>query len=99
MILVIGTMAVPAEKMNDVRDAMKVMVSATLKEDGCVSYNLCEDLFEEGRIRVSEEWETLASLDAHMETAHMAVWREALGQAGAFGRAVNVYDGSLLRTL
>jgi len=99
MILVIGTSAVPADTMDKVRDAMKTMVTETLKEEGCVTYNLCEDIHQAGVIRISEEWETNEHLDAHMETAHMKDWRAVLAEVGVLSRAVNVYDGALLRSL
>lgn len=99
MILVMGTVLVPAAGLGAVREAMKDMMRQTLEEEGCVSYNLCEDLFEPGRIRISEEWETMAALDAHFETAHMKDWRAALAKAGISERKVNIYDGTLVKTI
>jgi len=99
MILVIGTVVVPAANMDMARDAMKQMMRHTLKEAGCVSYNLCEDLLEPGRLRISEEWETMAALEAHFEVPHMKVWRDALAQAGATGRKVDIYDGTLVKSI
>lgn len=99
MILVMGRARVRADAMDAVRDAMKAMMRATLKEEGCVTYNLCEDLFEPGLIRISEEWETMPALEAHFETAHMKVWRDALGAADMSDRNVGIYDGTLLKTV
>ena len=99
MILVMGTVLVQGSAMGAVREAMKDMMRQTLQEQGCVSYNLCEDLTEAGRIRISEEWETMAALDAHFETAHMKDWRAALTKAGMMERKVNIYDGTLVKAL
>jgi quinol monooxygenase YgiN len=99
MIVVMGTLTVRPEAMAAVREAMRAMMTATLREAGCLSYNLCEDLLEPGRVRVSEEWETMAALDAHLETDHMKTWRAALGEAGVGGRKVSIYEGTVVRTI
>jgi len=97
MILVMGTIVVPAAAMADVRGAMKDMMRETWQEEGCVSYNLCEDLIDSGRIRISEEWETMATLEAHFATPHMKLWRAALADAGITERQVVIYDGKVVK--
>jgi len=97
MILVMATVVVPAAAMDGVRDAMKEMMRQTGKEEGCVSYNLCEDLIEPGRLRISEEWETMPALEAHFRTPHMKVWRTALSDAGFTERDIRIYDGTVVK--
>ena len=48
---------------------------------------------EPGLIRVYEEWESQAHLDAHMNTPHMAAWRAALGEIGVVARDVKILEG------
>lgn len=99
MILVIGTVTVPPEAAEAVRPAMADMMRATREEAGCVSYNLCEDLLEPGRIVISEEWESMAALEAHFAADHMATWRQALADVSVSARDVKVYDGTLARAI
>lgn len=99
MIIVMGTMRVKPDTMDAVREAMSAMMAATHEERGCVSYNLCEDLMEPGRIRVSEEWSDMAALEAHFETPHMRIWRAALTEAGVDDRDVKIYDATLVKPI
>lgn len=97
MIVVVGTMTVRLDAVDSVVEAMRVMMRASRAEAGCVSYALCEDVTEPGRIHVAEQWESLEALEAHYQSPHMKVWRAALGKAGVAGRDVRIYDGTLVR--
>jgi len=46
------------------------LVLETRKENGCISYELCQSLKSEGQIAFIEEWENQAALDAHFQTPH-----------------------------
>jgi len=46
------------------------LVLETRKENGCISYELCQSLKNDGHIAFIEEWENQAALDTHFEAAH-----------------------------
>lgn len=85
MIVVAGEFRLPPEHMAAAREAMERVVLATRAEVGCIAYSYAEDVLDPGLIRVFEQWESSAALDAHFETPHMSQWqreREALGLTG-----------------
>jgi quinol monooxygenase YgiN len=46
------------------------LVLETRKENGCISYELCQSLKNGNQIAFIEEWENQAALDAHFQTPH-----------------------------
>ncbi len=91
MIVVVGQFRFPPEKMEAARPVMRKVMEATRAEDGCVEYNYGEDVLDPGLIRVSEIWESLEQLNAHMQTAHMAAWQRERAELGLSGRRILVY--------
>ena len=75
MLLIIGTIRLPAEKLDLARPAMSAMLRASRAEDGCLDYSYAEDVIEPGLIDVSELWRDQAALDRHFASAHIARWR------------------------
>ena len=88
MIIVSGEFAFTPGKDDEVRAAMIDMMTETAKEAGCIHYRFYRDVEHSDRYHVYEEWETNAHLDAHAASAHMAVFREALGEIGVLKRDV-----------
>ena len=43
-------------------------------------------------MRVYEEWESRAHLEAHFRQPHMGPWRATLARIGASGRSLKVYE-------
>ncbi|WP_319483710.1 putative quinol monooxygenase [uncultured Cohaesibacter sp.] len=56
----------------DVVDAMfRSVIEATLKEEGCIAYQLNRDMDDPARFVWTEEWESRASLDKHLASTHI----------------------------
>lgn len=94
MITVIGKIRLPAEQMDEAREALIKVVAATRSEEGCIEYNFAEDVTDPGLIRISEVWDSKDRLEPHFKTAHMA---EFMGKAAAFSisdREVTMYEVS-----
>jgi quinol monooxygenase YgiN len=51
--------------------ALQGLVAPTLTEEGCLNYDLHQDLETSGRFLFYENWRTRADWDAHMESAHL----------------------------
>ena len=92
MIIVGGFTRIDAAKCDDLLPHAKTMIEKTRAEDGCHVYCFAFDLVEPGLMRIYEEWESRAHLDAHIATAHMADWRAALGEIGVIERKVKIYE-------
>lgn len=99
MILVMGHIRLPPEKMADVRRHARAMLEATRQEPGCVLYAFAEDLLEPGVIRIVEQWENWDALKAHGGVPHMADWRAALKEVGVIDREVIAYQAGETRPL
>jgi quinol monooxygenase YgiN len=91
MLLVVGTVRLPPEKLSDARPVMARMVAASRGEPGCRLYAYAEDVLEPGLIRVTELWDDQAALDAHFASAHLAQWRSAWPELGLGDRRLDVY--------
>lgn len=46
------------------------LLEATLKEEGCISYELCHDLNNPGHFLFIEEWKDQDALDQHVASEH-----------------------------
>ena len=77
LVLVIETPIVPELRAEAVELALW-MQTETLKEPGCRRYQFAADLRDANRFVLVEEWESAEALQAHVETPHMATFRERL---------------------
>jgi len=92
MLLIVGTVRLPPENLDQAREAMQRMILASRAEDGCVDYFYAEDVLEPGLIHVKEFWRDRASLDRHFVSAHIAEWRAAWPELGIGDRNLVVYE-------
>lgn len=77
MVAVAGVSYVLAEKRADAVSAMIVVQTATRDEAGCRTYTFYNDLEDETTFHVFEEWDTEEQLKAHLDTPHIATFRQA----------------------
>jgi quinol monooxygenase YgiN len=92
VIVVTGDLRVAPENIDRLRDAMRRVIEATRREDGCLSYAFAEDVLEPGLVRISERWLNMPSLEAHGKSAHVAEWQAALKQTGVVHREVVAFE-------
>ena len=70
MIVVVGYLKLPPEKMDQVRQAVSTIVPETRKEPGCVYYAFAEDALEAGTLRIAEKWASWEALETHTTMPH-----------------------------
>jgi quinol monooxygenase YgiN len=99
MIIVIGYLRIPPEKVEGARPAMRTVVAETRKEAGCLLYAFSEDVNEPGIIRIAEKWESWEALKAHGGAPHLAAWRDVLQAIGLREREVTAYAAGETRPL
>lgn len=92
MLLIVGTVRLPPEKLAEARPVMERMIMGSRAEFGCVEYAYAEDVLVPGRIHVKEVWRDQASLDAHFSSEHIKAWRAAWPALGITDRNLLVYE-------
>lgn len=92
MLLIVGSVRMPAENLNEARYAMQEMIEASLEEEGCISYAYSEDVIEPGLVRVTEIWRDREALEAHFESEHLAEWRANWDRFGIHDRDLQLFE-------
>lgn len=90
-VAVLGSMRFPLGQLDRIRPHLRALVEATRREDGCIAYDVAEDLFEDGLFRFSELWPDQDSLHRHNQAAHVAAWHVAARQCGILGEDFKIY--------
>lgn len=90
-VTVLGTLRFPPANFPGVRPHLLRLIEATRKDDGCISYDAAEDLFEPGLIRFSELWPDRATLEKHLRAPHIGRWRDAAKEFGLLERNFVAY--------
>ena len=81
MIIVTGTARFGAGKLAGLGDALARNIAATRAEAGCLAYSYGVDVLEPDLLHISEQWESMEAIDAHMAAPHMAELMGAIGPA------------------
>jgi len=69
--VIIASMRAKADKIDEVRKALLEMVAATRAENGCVLYDLHQDLQDPAEFFFYEVWTSPEVWQAHMESPHL----------------------------
>ncbi|WP_348945344.1 putative quinol monooxygenase [Chitinibacter sp. FCG-7] len=91
-VAVFGFLRFPPEKLAAVRPHLKTLVEATYQHDGCIAYDVAEDLFDPGLIRFSELWPNVEALQQHLVAPHIEPWRTAARGCGLLDRKFTAYS-------
>ena len=92
MILVIGTVRLPPEKLLAARADMLAMISASRAEEGCLEYYYAEDVLEPGLIHVKEIWTSREALRDHFAAPHLSAWRSGVAKVANPDRKLELYE-------
>lgn len=92
MLLIVGTVRLPAEKLEDARLVMQRMIQASRAETGCIEYSYAQDILDSGLIHVKELWQDRVSLDKHFTSGHIEDWRSEWPRLGITDRNLMLYD-------
>lgn len=99
MILVIGTIRLPADRVEEARPVMARLIAATRDEPGCHQYAFAEDVLDRGLIHISELWSSPEALEKHAHSSHIAEWRGEAQRLGITDRDLGTYEVGARRTL
>lgn len=70
MIKVVAKHYVFSDKVEEVIELSKELVAATVKEEGCISYGMYQDVKDSTILTMLEEWESVEALKKHSESEH-----------------------------
>jgi quinol monooxygenase YgiN len=92
MLLIVGTVRLPPQKLPSARSVMRRMIESSRAEDGCEEYSYAEDVLEAGLIHVKEMWRDQVALDRHFASEHLAQWRATWQELGIGDRNLRCYE-------
>jgi quinol monooxygenase YgiN len=91
MLLVIGTIRLPPDRLEQAKPVMQRMIQASRAEPGCLGYSYAQDVLDAGLIHISEAWSDRAALEAHFKSAHIADWRASWANLEIGDRKLTLY--------
>lgn len=92
MIVVLGELKVAEGAVDGVKDAIATMETESRREPGCHTYAFSVDVSDPTMVRIAEVWESMADLQAHFSTPHMAAFGAALGNLEVQSMEVKAYE-------
>jgi quinol monooxygenase YgiN len=98
VIYVIAELSLKPGTAEQAAAAARAAVAGTVKEDGCISYDMHLSVSDPTRLVVVERWVSREALSRHVETPHFAVWRKA-GAEFVVGRKVEIITPEKVDTL
>ena len=92
MLIVAAEISIEEDVVEGVRDALRTMETETRREPGCQAYAFSVDVNDATTLRIFERWDSMAALEAHFKTPHMASFGEAIAKIQPKSMDVKVYD-------
>jgi quinol monooxygenase YgiN len=78
MILIVIRMKVPSEKRMELTQAIASLSGSIRMEKGCRLCEFCQNIEDENRLYLLEEWDTQEDLKDHMKSKCFKVFRGAM---------------------
>ena len=66
--------------------------ASSLAEEGCYDYTFSVELNNPDILRITERWESMAALEAHFQTPHMATFRAVMAENRPDNVTANFYE-------
>ena len=66
MLIITGHIKTTPDQVHDLAAALRSLIPATLREDGCLNYSFALDDAAAGTVLVYERWRDQAALSAHL---------------------------------
>ena len=78
------------------KSAIILMEAASRAEAGCHDYTFSIELGDLKKLRVTERWESMEALVAHLATPHMAEFQAVMGAHPPKNISANFYEASIV---
>ncbi len=76
---VVARIEASPEHADVVKTALQALIPPTLKEEGCLNYNLYQDNSQENLFFFYENWTSESHLDVHLQSDHIAAFNDKVG--------------------
>lgn len=80
MLIVLATAKLGESALEEGREALTRMVTASNAEEDCISYAYAQDVTDPSMLHIVERWKDDAALATHFATPHMAEFQAALAK-------------------
>ena len=77
---VVAIVETSAEKAEELKAVCLGLIEPTRKEEGCISYDLYQDITNPGKFTFLENWKSKEHLDVHLKTPHLVAAGAAFGR-------------------
>ena len=94
MIVIVAKIKTTAAGIDDMKEAIAAMQTASQAEPGCNDYTFCVALGDPDTLRINECWDDVASLEAHFGTDHMTAFNQVMAGAGPLDVSLTCYEAS-----
>lgn len=74
---IIAVMKVKADAVEALKPIFQAVVTGSQEEEGCISYNLYQDIADPTKFVMVEEWKSQAAIDFHNTTEHYKTFKAA----------------------
>ena len=91
-VAVFGHLRFPPESVSAILPHLRRLIEQTYLHDGCLAYDVGEDVRDPGLMRFSELWPDDFHLQAHLKAPHIAPWRDVCRDYGLLERHFIAYD-------
>ncbi|WP_255491321.1 MULTISPECIES: putative quinol monooxygenase [unclassified Dysgonomonas] len=87
---IVATMTVAPEYRTELMPIFDKMIKASRAEEGCIFYDLHEDINDSTKLIFLEEWKSQDAINIHNNSAHMKEYKEATA-GKTVGTGVTLY--------
>lgn len=92
MLKIISKNVVKEGKVDEFKNLAKELVNESLKEEGCISYSLNEDINNKNVLTFIEEWKDKEAIEVHNSSEHFTSIVPKLKGLKEDGSELNIYE-------
>lgn len=92
MITIVAKNIIKEGKLEVFKALAEELINETIKEEGCISYNLNKDINNKNILTFIEEWQDIEAIKAHNNSAHFTKLVPELGKLTEKASEVNLYE-------
>ena len=92
MIKVVAKFSIKSDKIEEFKSVALQLINPTRAEEGCITYELCQDQKDETTFFFIEEWESKDLLNVHLKSPHIKELGPKMKPAYAKEMELNILD-------